>query len=319
MALLLGYAAHAPAQASGTWIAFHTVRDGDGEIYVMRPDGTGLRNLTRNPSDDRMPMWSSARRQLAFRSNRNDEDAIYTMNADGSGVRKLLASPPTSRLAWSPDGERFAFASKRDGNERIYVMDANGGRQRRITNGVDTLAYGVAWSPDSRRVAFTSSRNGPRMIFSAEADGQIVDPTPLVVPAGVEEDPAWSPDGRRVAFLSRRRDWFHKDVWVADIGGANARNLTLRPDGAPERDGSGPSWSPYGRRLAYASWLRGEPVFNYEIFVTDALNPDPTQLTDHPALDLSPVWFDPRGLAVSPLNSRPTTWGWLKGLGARPR
>ena len=286
----------------------------------MRPDGTGLRNLTRNAADDRMPMWSPGRRRLAFRSNRDGEDAIYTMNTDGSSVRKPFTPPPDiGRLAWAPDGKRFAFASKHDGSRRIYVMDSDGGRQRRITNDVNTLAYGAAWSPDSTRVAFTSSPNGPRMIFWVAADGRILDPTPLVVPAGVEEDPAWSPDGRRVAFLSRRRDWVRKDVWIADIGGANARNLTLPPDGAPERDASEPAWSPDGRRVAYASWRRGIPVFNYELFVTDVANPGPAQLTEHPAHDDSPVWFDPRGLAVLPLHSRPTTWGWLRHTRGRTR
>ncbi len=317
--LLLGYGADVAAQNRNTWIAFVTMRDGDHEIYAMRPDGTGLRNLTRSPALDVAPMWSPARRRLAFWSTRDGGNAVYTMEADGSGVRKLLTMPPdtSGRLAWSPDGKRFAFASKRDGNYRVYVMDADGGRQRRITKDVDTWVYDATWSPNGRRVGFTSNRNGPRTIFSTAADGQIVDPKPLVIPAAIEEHPAWSPDGRRVAFLSRIRDHFHKDVWVADVGGANAENLMPDPDGERETDGSRPAWSPDGRQIVYGSGQLG--VQEPDVLITNVDDPDPRNLTEHPAHDGSPLWFDPRGLPVSPLHSRLTTWGWMKQLGADPR
>ncbi|MFN7210711.1 MAG: TolB family protein, partial [Aggregatilineales bacterium] len=43
----------------GNWIAFTSDRDGDLEIYAVRLDGTGLRNLTRNRADDYSPSWSA--------------------------------------------------------------------------------------------------------------------------------------------------------------------------------------------------------------------------------------------------------------------
>ena len=35
-------------------------RTGDWEIFAIRPDGSGLRNLTRSPADDVGPAWSPA-------------------------------------------------------------------------------------------------------------------------------------------------------------------------------------------------------------------------------------------------------------------
>ena len=58
---LLAFGGHPVAQASGTWIAFSTERDGPAEVYVIRPDGTGLRNLTLHPALDVLPMWSPTR------------------------------------------------------------------------------------------------------------------------------------------------------------------------------------------------------------------------------------------------------------------
>jgi TolB protein len=41
----------------GEWIAFTSFRDGNNEIYVMRPDGSSLYNLTDNPISDWQPRW----------------------------------------------------------------------------------------------------------------------------------------------------------------------------------------------------------------------------------------------------------------------
>ena len=46
----------------GRKIAFTTKRDGNFEVYVMNADGSGQRNLTRNPAPDRSPVWSPGRK-----------------------------------------------------------------------------------------------------------------------------------------------------------------------------------------------------------------------------------------------------------------
>jgi TolB protein len=64
---------------------------GNNEIYVVNPDGSGRRNLTRNPTFDGQPAWSPDGRRIAFASKRDGEWGIYVMNADGSGQQKLAA------------------------------------------------------------------------------------------------------------------------------------------------------------------------------------------------------------------------------------
>lgn len=41
----------------GRWIAFESDRDGPGEIYAMRPDGSGLTRLTQDGADKGHPKW----------------------------------------------------------------------------------------------------------------------------------------------------------------------------------------------------------------------------------------------------------------------
>ena len=44
----------------GRKIAFTTRRDGNLEVYLMNPDGSGQRNLTRSPWDEGSLAWSPA-------------------------------------------------------------------------------------------------------------------------------------------------------------------------------------------------------------------------------------------------------------------
>ena len=59
----------------------------------MNADGSGQRNLTRNPARDCAPAWSPDGRKIAFASQRDGNAEVYVMNADGSGQRNLTRSP----------------------------------------------------------------------------------------------------------------------------------------------------------------------------------------------------------------------------------
>lgn len=119
---------------SEDWIAFTSTRDGNQEIYRVRPDGTGLTNLTKNPANDYSPAGAVGRGLVAFVSDRDGNPEIYTMTADGD-LQTNLTNSFSQDLdpSFDPSGKWIAFSSDRDGNLEVYVVELATGKTYNLT------------------------------------------------------------------------------------------------------------------------------------------------------------------------------------------
>ena len=120
--------------SSEEWIAFTSNRDGNQEIYRIRPDGSGLTNLTKNPANDYSPSGFAGGNLLAFVSDRDGNPEIYTMTTDG-GAPTNVTNNFNQDLdpAMDTSGKWIAFASDRDGNLEVYVINLADGKTYNIT------------------------------------------------------------------------------------------------------------------------------------------------------------------------------------------
>jgi Tol biopolymer transport system component len=127
----------------GSTIAFVAVGQttlAAGKIYLMNPDGTGVRQLTMDPSfSDIQPSWSPDGSQLAFARNPNSGGPVVigVINRDGSGLTALTTAngffSNNSEPAWSPDGKKIAFSRFTRTGPDIFVMNSNGNGDTQLT------------------------------------------------------------------------------------------------------------------------------------------------------------------------------------------
>ena len=147
------------------WIAFSAGPGRAEDIYVVKADGTGLRQVTSDPAADFDPTQSPDGKQIAYRHQIGDDRStdIYVVDADGSGERNVSRNEGVADWgpAWSPDGSQIAFmAQTPEGtqNYEIFVMNADGTDPRRLTQSPGDDGW-PTWSPDGRRILFSSVRD----------------------------------------------------------------------------------------------------------------------------------------------------------------
>ena len=189
----------------GRLIAFASRRNGRSHIYVMRADGTQVRQVTRGKSDDDGPAWSPDQRRIAFSRDRH----LFVVGSAGGPVRSLTRGlgGEAANPAWSPDGKLIAYDYRRPGfsSREIWVVRVDGSHTRLVTRlpAVSTLP---SWSPDGRRIAFQSNlRGGHDEISTIGRDGRGLERETRSAIDTI--DPAWSPNGKEIAFSRDGAIW----------------------------------------------------------------------------------------------------------------
>ena len=187
----------------GGSLAVSSGDSGNGDIFVLSPDGRQRRQITATADRETDPAWAPSGALLAYERVGTDT-AIYAADAAGHEERLLTDGPGCDGdPAFSPDGTLIAFTSCRAGLAQIYLMNSDGTDVVRLTHD-DGDDSDPAWSPDGSRIAYSSARGDSRRVYVIRADGS--DDRPLTDgPADVS--PAWSPDGREIVYVEGTGDY----------------------------------------------------------------------------------------------------------------
>lgn len=202
-----------------------------GDIYSVRPDGSGQRQLSSGPEIDSLPKIAPNGKYVVFerRATEGGAASLYTVGATGGGLRALTKGGNDREAAFAPDGKAIAFvrstAAGANLNDDVYLIKPTGSGLARLTQtgGIDEFAprffaAGIVYSrgestpgPAAYADIFTMRRNGTKVKEQVAGVG-----------SAYVEDVA--PNGKTLIF--RRA----QGLWVKKIGPTKARKLSNLPD-----------------------------------------------------------------------------------------
>ena len=304
----------------GDWLAI-SVAPGGGmnqQVYLVRPDGTGLRRLTDGGRENNwLGVWSADGKALTFASNRaNPESMDAYLYEMASGAPSLVAkNPGVGYLLDVSRDKRFAvlYRQKTRGDNDLFLVEMTGGEETLVTPHDPPGQFGSAvFSPDGRAIYLSSNDDRDRTAFARMKLSGGVGPVEVLA---VREDAelqefTLTDDGATAALLwnlAGRSELSFFDLESLDeVPGPNL----------PAEIVSGLTFSTDGSRLAFTASGAASPpnVWVLErgkglIQVTDSPHPgvDLSSLVEpelvryraHDGLELSAWLYRPKGASVA--------------------
>jgi Tol biopolymer transport system component len=197
----------------GNWIAFRSRRTDEYDIWLIRPDGSGLKPLTKSVGDERgsYATWSPDGAYIAYQPGRDKSSVIIAVD-EGATDRPEL-SPWMEEgscfiaWSWSPDGKKLAgwrrvTSTGEDAGVVVYSFET--GLYEKLTD------YGrnPVWHPDGRNLIFLEYPERNLGLLDSETGKYriLVPSSPAIFNAA-----SFSLDGRYVYTSKVDRD---ADIWL---------------------------------------------------------------------------------------------------------
>ena len=286
------------------------VKDANGNLVTLRPDGTDLVMLAEQAPEALQVLqatWAPDGTRVAWAQLTAAADTVspQLVTSGPRGEDQLETQMPVAPfyLSWDPTSSRIAFLGPAGDRFQMGVVE----QPQPAGSPVSALARGApfyfSWGPDGDRMLVHVGRD---RLDELHLDGTatVVDPRP-----GDFQAPVWSVDGTTFVYAVRGADAQDQRLVVRRAGGGAARVI------ATPRGSLSFVVSPDGRRVAYQALGPNErDLFDRElalratdvgVTVVDTRTGETVKVTTGPAVSFS---WSPTGerLAVLEPIYRPT-------------
>lgn len=269
----------------GKWIAFSTDRDskkprGNGgfetshstEIYMMHPDGTGLKRMTTLDGFAGSPSWSPDGKGLIFYETETVEINKITGARGLRGITQIATIDLETNKwhvltsgageKWSPHWvslNRIAYVGRGPEGGIEFINGSQGARGEFSS---------PSWSDDGKQMVFHRDvgHTWPPFYKWNNRDTQF-----QLYRTGIF--PSFSPDGRKLISNDKTAGILHNSILLMNSDGTDSRILFTHP----EKSALDPVWSPQGDKIAFAygnffQTIKGKATADIAIIDSDGSN-----------------------------------------------
>ena len=294
------------------WLAVSVAPGGglNSQVYLVKPDGTGMRRLTDGGKDNNaIDAWSDDGTQLYVDSSRRDPAArdIFAVDIKTGELRLVAKNPGVGGVSnLSRDGSRALLSRLRSrGSNDLYSLDTKTSKDQILTEHTGPGDFFGALSPDGKTVYLGTNKDRDLVAFAKMTLQDDGTPGPVQILAerkGAELDElTLNHEGTMVAL-----SW--------NVGGRTEMSLYDTKTGKqtplelPGEIAGGTQFSKDGKQIAISAAGSSQPT---DVWIADVAKPKFRQLTfsPHPGIDLNSL-VRPQ-LVTFPAHDGLQLSGWL--------
>ena len=220
--------------ANKGWIVYSAKSDqGDYDLFISRPNGTGVRNLTRTPQFNELGVRFLAdgkrilyRRVSSLKPKVDYRELTFGVlviaNADGSNPRALGGEGDYPWATLNPDGTQMACLYKKEGKIRIFDFATLKMLKEIPRQGI---FWQLGWSPDSKEFCGTANVAGQEwnVVTYGVESGKLT-----LISRVLNCTPDWFPDSRGCIYSHRNPSLVSDDAGTEKkIGNAPNYSWTM--------------------------------------------------------------------------------------------